>query len=115
MRVTSELWISAAVRRAFSAGGFATILRRGGAAAGAIMIVRRDRLGEATLYGPAPQSHYVEARPEERHFVEFVREGEPVAIATRLERETRFDPDLWVVEFEIDEQQFLEIVSVTTP
>ena len=114
MRVTSEIWISAAVRRAFSAGGFAAIARRGAAAAGAIMIVRRDRLGGAVLYGPAPQTFYDEARPDDRQFVVLTSQDD-AAVDARIEREARFDPDLWVVEFELDESRFLEIVPVTTP
>lgn len=114
MRVTSEIWIAAAVRRAFAAGGFAAIVRRGAAAAGAIMIVRRDRTGTASLYGPAPQTFYDDARPEDRRFVVLACEDDS-AVDARIERETRFDTDLWVVEFELDEVRFLEIVPVTTP
>lgn len=115
MRVTSEIWIAAAMRRAFSGGGFAAVVRRGGAAAGAILITRRTRLGETILYGPAPQSLYEDARPDERLFMVIATDDDQTAIERRIEREARFDPDLWVVEFEMDEDRFLEIVSVRTP
>ncbi|MET0943059.1 MAG: DUF1491 family protein, partial [Mesorhizobium sp.] len=44
MRVTSELWVSALTRRVFSGGGFAAILKRGAAEAGAVFILSRNRL-----------------------------------------------------------------------
>ena len=100
MRVTSDLWVSALLRRAFGEGGFGAVLRRGGDSAGAIFIVTRDRMGEATLYGPAPQTGYDDARPDDRLFVELMRTTEEMRIDERLEKEKRFDPDLWLVEIE---------------
>ena len=35
MRVTSDLWVAALLRRIFSEGGFGAVLRRGGDSAGA--------------------------------------------------------------------------------
>lgn len=115
MRVTSELWVSAIVRRAFSAGGFAAIERRGAAEAGAVMIVRRDRMGEVRLYAPASQTSYDEARPQERLFTEVLRTLDGEEAARRIGRELGFDPDLWVIELEVDEGTFAQLVPVTTP
>lgn len=115
MRVTSELWVSAIVRRAFAGGGFAAIERRGAAEAGAVMILRRDRLGEVRLYAPAPQASYDEAKPQERLFSEALRTADDGEVAARLARETRFDPDLWVVELEVGDEAFAQLVTVTTP
>lgn len=115
MRVTSELWVSALVRRAFSGGGFAAILRRGAAEAGAVLILRRDRSGEVRLYVPAPQTSYDEARPQERLFTEVPGGGDEEEAARRIEREVRFDPDLWVLELDVDEAAFAALVAVTTP
>lgn len=115
MRVTTDFWVSALVRRTFSAGGFAAVVRRGSTEAGAAMLTLRDRFGVVRLYAPAPQTSYDEAKPDERMFVEVLRTDHPDEIDRRIERETKFDPDLWVVDFEVEEQQFLELVSVTTP
>lgn len=115
MRVTSELWVSAIVRRAFAGGGFAAVERRGAAEAGAVVIVRRDRMGEIRLYAPASQSSYDEARPQERLFTEVLRTDDGEEAARRIEREQRFDPDLWVVELEVGDEAFAELVAVTTP
>nr|WP_295465691.1 DUF1491 family protein [Mesorhizobium sp.] len=100
MRVTSDLWVSALLRRIFSEGGFGAVLRRGGDSAGAIFIVMRDRMGEAVLYGPAPQTGYDDAKPDDRLFVEMLRTTEETRIDERLAKEMRFDPDLWLVEIE---------------
>lgn len=100
MRVTSDLFVSALLRRVFSAGGFGAVVNRGGDSAGAVFILMRDRMGEAVLYGPAPQSGYDEGKPEERRFVEVLRTTEEAKVDERLARERRFDQDLWLVELE---------------
>ena len=86
MRVTSDLWVAALLRRIFSEGGFGAVLRRGGDSAGAIFIVMRDRMGEAVLYGPAPQTGYDDARPDDRLFVELLRTTEETRIDERKAR-----------------------------
>ena len=100
MRVTSDLWVSALLRRVFADGGFAAIRRRGGTEAGAIYVLRRERSGELDLYGPAPQTSYAEARPEERLFTCALSKAGEEEVEARLEREMRFDPDVWIVEIE---------------
>lgn len=115
MRVTTDLWVSAIMRRAFAGGGFAAVERRGAAEAGAVMILRRDRLGQTRLYAPAPQASYDDARPSERLFAEIMNSGDDQEVTARIERELRFDPDLWVVELEVADKAFAELVPVTTP
>jgi hypothetical protein len=100
MRVTSDLWVSALLRQVFSAGGFGAVLQRGGDSAGAIFIVTRNRLGEATLFGPAPQTGYSDAKPDDRLFVELLATTDEARIEEKLARERRFDPDLWLIEIE---------------
>lgn len=115
MRVTADLWVSALVRRVFSAGGFAAIAKRGATEAGAIFILVRGRLGETRLFGPAPQTSYDSAKPDERLFTPVeTGEGEQ-AVDARLERETRFDPDIWVVEIETGANPIEELIFVRTP
>ncbi len=112
MRVTSELWVSALLRRVFSAGGFAAVIRRGAGDAGAIFIVCRSRLGVTTLFGPAAQASYDEARPADRMFTALMASDDPNSIDGRIERETRFDPDLWLVEIEADASTLQDVVPV---
>lgn len=110
MRVTSSLWVAAYVRRCYGEGAPATVARRGATEAGAIFVII-DRLGgTADLYGPAPQSSF-EARPSERLFERLAENEMLDAVNGRLEREARFDPDLWIVSVEDrDGRAFLETV-----
>lgn len=115
MRLTTDFWASAIVRRVFAMGGFAAVTKKGAAEAGAVLIVRRDRFGEGWLYAPAPQTSYDSERPDERLFAEVLHTQDEEEIARRIEREMRFDPDLWVLELEVDAAQFSELISVSTP
>lgn len=99
MRVTSDFFVSALVRKTFTGNGFAAISKRGSPEAGAIFIVV-DRLdGTLDLYGPAPQAMFAE-QPQDRLFEKLFSETDREAISARLEREARMDPDYWVVEVE---------------
>lgn len=111
MRVTTDLWVSALVRRIFSGGGFAAVAKRGAAEAGAVFVVVRDRLGGAALFGPAPQTSYDTAKPDERYFTRYNLEDE-AALDMRLEKEKRFDPDIWVVEIEPGRTAIDELISI---
>jgi hypothetical protein len=100
VRVTSSLWVGAYVRRRNGEGAMAVVSRRGAEEAGAIFVIV-DRLdGTNDLYAPAPQSSFDEAHPGDRMF-QRVMAGTPAdALAERVAREVRFDPDLWVVAVE---------------
>lgn len=115
MRVISDLWVSALLRRAQSAGGFGAVLQRGSTEAGAIFIVSRSRLGDVTLYGPAPQIVYEEGKPQERSFSKILGPTDEAAIQARLEKERRFDPDLWIVEIEAVGSGDEEVFPVSMP
>lgn len=111
MRVTSDFWVSALVRRVFSAGDFAAVLRRGATEAGAVFVISRNRVGEVALFGPAPQTSYGEAKPDDRLFI-LISEGDQEAADKRMERELRFDPDVWLVELETsDLAELIRIVE----
>jgi len=114
MRVTTDLFVSALMRRVFSAGGFSAILQRGATEAGAVFIIVRGRMGDTTLYAPAPQTSYDEATPDDRRFT-LLLAGTSDEIDARLERERRFDPDIWVVEIEPANQAIEDLIAVTTP
>ncbi len=100
MRLTSEFWVSALMRRIRGADGFAYLVRRGATEAGAIFIKIRNKDGHYDLYMPAPQSEYDPERADERQFVLYMQSDDEQLINERLEKELRFDPDLWLVEIE---------------
>ena len=101
MRLKSAIWVSAYIRRSHLEGAFAVVRRRGAEEAGAIFVKISKLDGTAALFAPAPQSEFDEARPGDRRFTPavegFVAEAD---IEKRLERQLKFDPDLWIVEVE---------------
>lgn len=104
MRVTSDFFVSALIRRVFSSGGFAAIERKGASEAGAIFIRQRFRDGLETLYAPAPQAFFEdEGKPQDRQFEVRLARAEAAQVEAILAREAKFDSDLWVVELEQDE------------
>lgn len=100
MRVTSGLWVAAFIRRCYREGAPAVVMRRGSEEAGAIFVVV-DRLdGSNDLYAPAPQTEFSEAAPSDRLFQRVLEGQGGEAIRSAIEREVRFDPDVWVVAVE---------------
>ena len=100
MRVTSSLWVGAFVRRCYAEGAVATVAHRGAEEAGAIFIIV-DRLnGMGDLYAPAPQAVFEEGKPSDRLFQKVMDSESLAALSARLDRERRFDPDLWVIAVE---------------
>lgn len=103
MRLKSEIFVSALLRRVFSAGDFAAVERKGADAAGAIFIRQRLRSGLENLYGPAPQSFSNdEEERAERRFERRLMNVQAQDVEALLEKEHRFDGDLWVVELETE-------------
>ena len=100
MRVKSEIWVRAYLRRCQSEGIPVVISRRGDDAAGAIFI-RVDRLdGSVFLYGPAP-SGFAGTETERRWVSCFgMHAVDPVKAEAYLLRQREFDSDLWIVEIE---------------
>lgn len=100
MRVKSAIWVGALIRRYHGAGAIVTVARRGAEEAGAIFVIVDKLDGNPDLYGPAPQASFDETGPSDRKFQRVAAGASHEAIAQRLDRETRFDPDLWVVAVE---------------
>jgi hypothetical protein len=113
MRVKSAIWVAAYLRRCQNEGAFAAVRQRGNEEAGAIFIKINRLNGTATLFVPAPQSAFDEARPEDRAVSHAFGETavDDKKAEERLTQEMRFDPDIWILEIE-DRQgrSFLERV-----
>jgi hypothetical protein len=96
-RLRSDFWVSAYLRQCQVNGIVAVLGRRGADEAGAIFI-RVDHLnGMQDLYGPAPQS--LGSDDGVRRFQHLLH-GDPLAVSDRIDKEKRFDSDLWLVEVE---------------
>jgi hypothetical protein len=100
MRLKSEIWVKAYLRRCQVEGSDAVLVRRGDTDAGAIYIKVSLLDGTAALYGPAPAG-LEEAREERRWQPCLRRAPAPEAEAdTYLARQIEFDPDIWIVSVE---------------
>jgi hypothetical protein len=100
LRTKSEIWVSAFLRAHFASGGFAAVLRRGAAEAGAIFVVHRKDTGASDLYSPAPQALFGAEDAGDRLFEIALQDADGPIIDKYLERQIRFDSDCWIVEFE---------------
>ena len=99
-RLRSDFWVAALRRRAEAAGAFVSIARRGADEAGAIFVAIDRRDGRFDLYGPAPQSLFDEAGIEDRLFQHVLSACTEAELGERMDREIRFDSDLWLVDIE---------------
>ena len=113
MRLKTGLWVAAYLRRCQVEGLSAVVRRRGADEAGAIF-VRICRLdGTSDLFGPAPQSTLQEGALD-RMFTPALRTQKALdaEVETYLARQSKFDPDLWIVEVEDPlGRNFLNIVD----
>lgn len=98
MRLKSEVWVKAYLRRAAVAGAPGVVVRRGDADAG-IILIRIARLdGRCDLYGPAPAG--LTSDDGERRWTRLAENVPEHEVEARIAGEGRLDPDLWVVEIE---------------
>jgi hypothetical protein len=101
MRIKSNIWVAAYLRRCQTENIFGVVRRKGAEEAGAIFIKLALLDGNALLFAPAPQTVYDESRPADRVFAQST--PQPVAehlVEERLAKEIRFDSDIWIVEIE---------------
>ncbi len=100
MRVSSELWVKALLRRAVAAGAMCVVVRHGDDTAGSIFVKVNRLDGSALLFGPAPAG--LSGMEETRRLIAMLNpDGNPeVDIDAYLSKQLSFDPDLWVVEIE---------------
>lgn len=93
--LSTDLWVGALIRRAEIGGAFATVARKGDPRAGAVLVKVVDRLSGVTrLYSEATRGD------GERIWMQPVSSTEEPDLDAYVERQLRFDPDLWVVEIE---------------
>jgi hypothetical protein len=94
-RIKAGIWVSAALRMADISGRPGAVLRKGDADAGSILAVLRGRAGQCVL----SQTRTPDGDPA------WMRATGPApvdqeAVDAYIARQVRFDPDLWVVEFD---------------
>lgn len=101
MRIRSQIWVGAYVRRCNSSGTFAAVVRHGDDDAGAIYVKVNRLDGSAAVYGPAPMSLDAPAN-QDRLFVPHIQAsaGNEREADRFIARQAEFDPDLWMIEIE---------------
>lgn len=97
-RLPTGLLVSALLRRANDAGGFAAVLAKGDAGAGGILVVVSVRGGPSQVFerglGPDGSTVLIESTPAED-------------VDGYWQRRRSRDPDLWVIELDVaDGQRF---------
>jgi len=100
LRVTSGFWVGSYLRRAMAEGCFTSVVKRGAEEAGAIFVILNHGNGEFSLFGQAPQSVFDDAMISERLFTALIENINEEVVLEKLEREKKFDPDLWIIENE---------------
>ena len=95
MILPTDLWVQALIRRAHMSGAYATVVRRGDAKAGAVLVKAFDsRDRSVRLYAEAVRGD------GERVWMEPLGARDEAALDAYAERSAQRDPDLWVVEVE---------------
>ena len=95
MLLSTEVWVFALIRRAQLAGAVATVVRKGDARAGAVLLKMRDPKTGAT--GLWTQASGLDG---EGRWMQPVRSDLESDLDAYIDRAARIDSDLWVVEVE---------------
>ncbi len=99
MRLKSEIWVQAFVRRCAFEGKYCTIVARGAAEAGAVFVIVNRLDGRFHLFGPAPGPAFDE-KGDRRFIEELPFPSQESKVMALLERRRKFDSDIWIVEVE---------------
>lgn len=100
MRLKTEFWVKAYVRRCMGAGIIATVLRHGDDDAGAVFVKLNRLDGTAAVFGPAPIGSGEDRG--DRRLAPHMEPGNAAeaAVDAYLARQVEYDPDIWIVEVE---------------
>jgi hypothetical protein len=100
MRLKTEIWVKAYLRVRSASGVSAMVVRHGDDDAGAVFVKVATLDGRAQLYGPAPSGF--EPTGADRSWVPHLAKPTTTEadVDAYLERQSEFDPDLWIIEVE---------------
>ena len=95
MLISTDVWVAALIRRAEIEGAFATVVKRGDARAGSVIVKAYDTANRtARLYAEAFGTD------GERLWMQPVSSDSESELDAYIARQRGYDPDLWVVEIE---------------
>lgn len=111
MRLKSEVWVQAFVRKCNAEGKYCTIVAKGAAEAGAVFVIINRLDGRFHLFGPAPGTAF-DDQGDRRFIEELPFPATEADVTALLARRKKFDSDLWIVEVE-DRQGSAGLVPLT--
>ena len=92
-RLKADIWVKALIRRCETAGAAAMVVRKGDTTSGSVLVKVNSLDGEAEVFSPA--------RDGDGSLIWLSKGRQPEPDAdTYIEKQRRFDPDIWVVEIE---------------
>ncbi|HEV2531090.1 DUF1491 family protein [Phenylobacterium sp.] len=95
MLLSTDIWVTALIRRAELGGAFGVVARKGDPRAGAVLVKALNRTdGTARLYAEATRLD------GERVWMEPAASHAEPDLDRYIERALRIDPDVWVVEID---------------
>lgn len=100
MRLTSAIWFAVFMRKEQERGAFVSVVKTGAQQAGAIFVVHNHLNGSYTLYAPAPQSLAASDLDDDRSFEVALSACDQAALDGYLDKQKKFDSDLWIIETE---------------
>jgi hypothetical protein len=109
-RLASATLVTAIIRLTQSAGGFATVLRKGDEGAGAIILQTLEKGGFSGLWERLPDAK--NSRTWQRIGPQCIENAEE--LAAYLDRRTRSDSDIWLIELDIANAERFVVESVPT-
>ena len=98
-QLRADIWCAAFVRRHNDAGNMCVVARKGDPIAGQVWIEIDHLNGEVSLFTPAPALAREESDADRVFECRFDRVDAPT-VQARIERESDFDPDFWVIVLE---------------
>lgn len=101
MRIRTDIWLGALRRRVEAAGGFATVIAKGEPDSGTVLLLLRDSSGTLTALSRVNMG---DGKVSWQPIFENREERDPAA-QDALEKRRKFDPDLWIVELDVDDPQ----------
>lgn len=113
MRLKSSIFVSALIRTLGANGAFCSVLNKGAEEAGAIFVCHAKSRDCSDFYGPVAQSLLPEHHQYDRYFELLCSALSDIQITEFIQKQKRFDPDIWVVEIETAEP--LSILNIITP
>ena len=100
-RLASSVLVGGLIRRAESLGGFAAVLAKGDATAGAVVVILVEKGGKPQILErilqPNGEYRWLDTSSQDI--------GNVGQVSEFVARRRRFDPDLWIIELDVSDAE----------